>query len=291
MKKFKYPLLIQGTKEELTKMELGLIKLGYYSLFPLNKYDENFEYHSIVTNYNNNQNEYAIDITGFHQGKRVVNASNQGLVLTLAAMVDDDKIYVGELWDVGGVWFSVSENNVKYINQILSKTRKATMYEIISCYETKHTMEKKIIGYKVITNFLTWPCGTVLKEIEFNRWGPMTHPDLSVTLSIVKNTDLFEPIYEQEIKKITLRCEGGTFEVEVSEKGVFYKPDGVYLNVYDLRQTIGPLQMLVTKHEKTNQHPLDKYAFRYSHVDSGCMKGVPLSDWTKVLDAYDDFKR
>ncbi len=96
---------------------------------------------------------------------------------------------------------------------------------------------------------------------------------------------------------ITLSCEGGSFEIEVSEKGLYYRPENAWLDLDTIRQIV-----LSWKTEKRRQVSVKKstssdsvgspanlkYTFTYvsSHIDSGCKKNVPIADWAKVVDAY-----
>lgn len=87
-----------------------------------------------------------------------------------------------------------------------------------------------------------------------------------------------EEIEASQTKVITLRCEGGTFDIEVSKKGIYYKLEDKLLKHTDLK--------LIDFTVKVGG-----YEFTPSHIDSGCKKQVPIEDWRKVLKAYDEIRQ
>lgn len=70
-----------------------------------------------------------------------------------------------------------------------------------------------------------------------------------------------EEIATAQTKIITLRCKGGTFDIEVSKKGIYYRPKTSAI---------------------TNDYNTPSYVFTPSHI--------PIEDWVKVLDAYYEIK-
>jgi len=312
MKKFKYPLAIEGTKEQLANLEPLLISLGYMMVNECRQYKHSSPW--LLTRFG--VHRYHIGYNQTRANHLVVNASNPDLVLALAAMVDDGEFYEGEIvkyigndhrWCTAvsggqGNTFIVDKQTGRkeylYVkpppnaicntpNTYIHHFCKATKEEIIQHF-TKHTdpTEKKIIGYKVVTNILRWDYGTVLVKQSTGQWAPEgARPGQECVSNnhLLLEKDLFDPVYEEEIKIITLRCEGGTFEIEVSKKGIYYKPEDVYLSLILLRKAIDNKIMV----SSTNKD----YSFVPSHINSGCKKSVPVCDWVKVLDAYDDISK
>lgn len=313
MKKFKYPLLITGSKEETDEIVTELEKLGYYTTH------SNFEsQHSIVTCFGGVEDQYVkvVDIDGweFINGhsdcsRTVVSASNPELVLALAAMVDADEFYVGETlvpnknfhlsaeyhraFTITGIEgyqvYTTLSPPYDWINiHWLTKTpqyRKATKEEIIAHFN-KQPMEKKIIGYKLKPetdkNALSAITGLNkfgLYELETNA---DRYSDIISDLKSLKILDiLLEPVYEPEKPKVeivTLRCQDGSFRVEVSKAGIYYRDDSRFLGVDPLRQLLDSTRV-------------SGYVFLASHIDSGCKKQVPREDWEKVLSVYDNFQK
>lgn len=97
-----------------------------------------------------------------------------------------------------------------------------------------------------------------------------------------------EPVYEEpeftakRLKVITMRCEGGSFEIEVSKKGIYYRTENAWLSVKDLKQ------ILFTA---VNLGSLDaghtKYLVTTSSADFGCRKVVPIIDVRNLLEEYE----
>ena len=92
-----------------------------------------------------------------------------------------------------------------------------------------------------------------------------------------------EEIAAAQKKVITLRCDGGTFEIEVSKKGLYYSPESKWLVIADIRTIVRDYPSM----------SVSGYVFKpvVTHIDSGCKKNVPIADWKKVLDAYDSLQR
>jgi hypothetical protein len=96
-----------------------------------------------------------------------------------------------------------------------------------------------------------------------------------------------EEIAAAQTKVIYLRCEGGNFEIEVSKKGIYYKPEDRWLEPNILES------MLNHSKSKEMNFTIGGYKFTelVTHIDSGCKKQVPIEDWKKVLEAYDSLNK
>ncbi|HTJ52548.1 MAG TPA: hypothetical protein VL443_23975 [Cyclobacteriaceae bacterium] len=90
-----------------------------------------------------------------------------------------------------------------------------------------------------------------------------------------------EEITAAQTKVITLRCEGGTFEIEVSKRGIYYKPEDKWLDIAALNQAVNPVITSVN---------VSGYDFKLviDTIDSGCKKKVSILEWKKVLSAYNE---
>jgi hypothetical protein len=153
MKNFKYPLQIQGSKEELDSFLSPLTELGYRKSYDFGTSDPKY----LVTNFGNlPENNGVLDFVHHFDPRRItVYASNRELVLALAAVVDDDKFYPGEyVTPVRDSWageitfgrlYKVIDYDRPYVKFIdvdgdenglhPSNLRKATKEEIISWFE------------------------------------------------------------------------------------------------------------------------------------------------------------
>lgn len=309
---FKTPLHITGTPEQLKVVEEGLIRLGYELSNPIG--DEFLKTECAVF--------WRTDYIHPHEDEIEVSASNPELVLALAAMSDDELgiegewvviedgqyVYdftIGKLYKLGGEFYHkysgfqvVSDDKGLANGNQTTKYRKATKEEIIKHFNNMaHFGDKKVPSYKVETREIT---GYKLVKEEYalaavRIEGYLFTGDSNITdriFRLEKHKDAiekwrkagvlglwFEPVYKEDKKVITLRHYGGTFEVEVSKEGVYYAKDNKWLDVAELRHVI------VQPIKRVNS-----YHFQQSHIDSGCMKAVPVEDWRLVLEAYNSMK-
>lgn len=79
-------------------------------------------------------------------------------------------------------------------------------------------------------------------------------------------------------KTITLHHYNGTFELEVSKEGIYYKPENKWLDIESLRKAICPTLV-------------SNYIFKPFAIDAGCMKTTFVSEWENVLKIYDEFQK
>lgn len=376
MKNFKYPLAIEGTKDQLLDLATKLEELGYKNDSEMGSYwhdGVNF----LLTHWLRNGQ------MGFNQtdsNHTIVSASNHDLVLALAAMVDDDKFYHGELcyWSGQNPMFVTLDKLDKFENSCWasnvpshsslhdSHLRKATKEEIINHFTPKTfpfgiglsftqqnhhtTIEKEIVGYMLDTDSprIKRAADIIANSGEMNEnfYIPLPSNYAVPRLQEAGVLDLwFKPVYGQEkyevgdtvitdgyhdeydgkpleileinsngycifnkktgcnfpigrivrratreeieasqTKVITLRCEGGTFDIEVSRKGVYYKPENKWLDVNSLNQSINPIITSIN---------VSGYDFKLviTTIDSGCKKQVPIEDWRKVLKAYNELRQ
>jgi hypothetical protein len=83
---------------------------------------------------------------------------------------------------------------------------------------------------------------------------------------------------------VTLYCDSGSFELEVSEKGIYFRPEDVYLNITCLEnflEAVNNTHLVVAKDNKSGI-----YLFCTSKIDMGCKKNVPIEYLKKVVDLY-----
>lgn len=284
MKKFKYPLAIEGIKTQLERLVPKLEELGY-------KLSTDYSWNRcpyLYTNFGNTPSVMGPNQTPHFN--TVVSADNEELVLALAAMVDDNILYDGEyLWSIIGNEVAKSDGTMNYRSfnpqskNPITIYRKATKAEIINHFIMK---EKKIIGYKLKegVNKEIFKSLLHVPKMSFDRLevDAGSFSILIDEMRELKVLDLwFDPVYEPEKPKkeiITLRCEGGSFEIEVSKEGIYYAADGTTLDVGDLKNAIANR---VISHNKNS-----RYSFTPTFIDSGCKKNVPVEDWRKVLEAY-----
>lgn len=304
MKNFKYPVAIEGSREELETLIPKLVELGY-------NYTVKSKYPFLVTNLDGTVNElgFSYNDSYFTHTRTVVSASNPDLVLALAACTEDDVIQDKEYL------LYYRENRVEPNDgtlvgrreKELTSYRKATKEEIIAHFN-KQPMEKKIIGYKFKPGFEQFKSAG--GQICFNNSGWVISPkegyegfdnnigafnSMVLKLKQAGVLDLwFEPVYEPEKPKVeivTLRCEGGSFEVEVSKEGIYYRKDGLWLHVDSIKVAIDTTRVPRKIFSHGMFETSSYFEFTPSHIDSGCKKQVPVEDWKKVLEVYEKFNK
>lgn len=90
--------------------------------------------------------------------------------------------------------------------------------------------------------------------------------------------------------KVFLSCDGGSFEVEVSKKGIYYKPEGTWINVDDLRKAVDVITVRRVTSLELGIMP-GIYTFTPVVIHSGCKRNVPVAEWGRVLTIYDELNR
>jgi hypothetical protein len=159
------------------------------------------------------------------------------------------------------------------------------------------TMNKEIIGYKVKEGVNKEAALNLLAPCQGTMYLEGTDANISIGSDACKSAiqlgvldQLFEPVYKYDKTIVTLRSSNkGEFKIEVTNKGIYYAPDSKYLNV-------GELKALINKCDKVVEYAIpntterssawdNHYTFSHkiTHIDSGCMKDVPIEDWKKVL--------
>lgn len=107
MKKFKYPLAIDGEKSKLSLFFDELRKLGYRTV------DTSYTRlcHLLVTDYAKKNGELGFGDIKTNPNRIIIPLeNNRDLILALAATVDDNQAHVGEYWmewdtpDIGWMW-------------------------------------------------------------------------------------------------------------------------------------------------------------------------------------------
>lgn len=167
MKNFKYPLFIEGTESELTQIVKELVELGYKEV----NGKAQLTSHGIATNHSDKARVGYIGGAGSAWGGRIpLKASQKSLILALAAMVDDDKFYKGEMvvaledCDPGKQFtkdkiYKTSKDSHNGILDIAfddkgstingwNKFRKATKEEIVKYFESERTGKTEEPTYK-----------------------------------------------------------------------------------------------------------------------------------------------
>lgn len=143
--------------------------------------------------------------------------------------------------------------------------------------------DKKIIGYKVPCDIsaISWSKGEIAIPWELKLGSYHIASKLNALPAGV--VEMWEPVYEEDIvKKFTMTASNGDFELEVSKKGIYYRPDNSFLNPDFLWEFTNPnCKLPIEKAEA-----LSGYMVRVTKVDVGCKKDTLVSEWKAVYDYY-----
>lgn len=326
MKKFKYPLIITGSEQELKSLVPKLVELGYNE--PSSYYTPS---RSLVTNQSGIDGLLEFISPGFTKGRTKVSASNPELVLALAAMVDDNEFYSeemvicnkrygdqfteGKMYKVkmGGamLYIYIDDLGNSYNGLLKENFRKATVEEIMDHFRQHKANKiennltekfitsmppKEPIAYEVVTEILTWKRGTRLYKTSTGQWHPDADEARVGSLcvgsdEIIRNTALFKPIYKEEPKviKVLMHSEPDNFKLEVSKDGIYYRPENSWISINDIRcaLTVEPTTILMSRDNGTSK----VYDLKPSHFNCGCQRMVPREDIENVLKVYDELNR
>jgi len=80
------------------------------------------------------------------------------------------------------------------------------------------------------------------------------------------------------LKTFTLKSSAGEFSLQVSSRGIYYAHEKKFLDPHALNR-------MCAKAEQFTEE-ISGYVFSVMHIDSGCKKNVPISNWREVLNYY-----
>ncbi len=317
MKNFATPIAIVGTMEQLEEIAKELKTLGYSeSLASISNNDDmiitcsNGHCHKFLFVHNNSDGWLTVfGNTDKNETERIkVLANDKDLVLALAAMVDDDKPYLGEYWlntspDYNGTvrtrlgkiieirkvdnWIVLDSDPNNGWNPYVPSHRKATKEEIINHFTKQPQVgewnmeEKAIIGYKVKRGINNEAAAKALGYTRFNKEIAFEfNENARKKAQLFGILDLlFEPVYEQEKKIIAVEYskKGQTLKIEVYDNKAHFN-DGLNSATFVKKELVELLKPTDTGSTK----------FKPTYFDVGCngqYKNVSAEGIQKVIDA------
>jgi len=90
--------------------------------------------------------------------------------------------------------------------------------------------------------------------------------------------------YNNKPKIFKMIASNKSFELEVSKKGIYYRPEDKWLNLTSINDMLISINLNHGSIFHTDN--LDKYVWKTNHVDVGCKKLTLVSEWKKVYDYY-----
>jgi len=309
MKKFATPLAIEGTKEQLEALVPKLEALGYQMK---NKYRDGAGHKFLITpyarlegciGYNQDANGDMIisaSIPDLVLALAAMVADNnphdeeywQYRGNELDDYFDKDKIFKIITWDAGQRVYHDGQNskikkgdwsNIKWFtgdDDINQQFFKLTAQEIKDHFQPTNTMkqEKEIIGYNPRPEVNgDMACGLV----DTPNKRSIAHPEFTfqVKSEIYNNAvklgildQLFEPVYKEERKTVFIRCEAGSFSVEVTKDNVI--SESIRIGRIELEDLIN----------SACYKNVGGWESRFTHVDIESKKKIPVADIKSVYE-------
>lgn len=314
MKRFTCPFIVKGTSKEFEAICTELISLGYMLLRPIKTVHEYLfiNYNNISANVASFSNAMvSFGTVGVPASNKdlvlalaAMTDEETPQIGEYVKCIDGQSSYFtkNKLYKVIGDFDNfealIDDTNTPngYSGQNEENFIRATRQEIIDHFlPTKETtMEnakvtvsenqketRKIIGYNVKDGIDRKAAARAVQRDSFLRTYSC---DFLVNSPVYIEAEitgvlgmLFEPVYEEEAKVFTLDSDDGKFEIEVSEKGIYYRKENIFLNAVELKAAVNPLYACSSN--------VGTYKFRLvvTHIDSGCKKNVPLKQWQEVL--------
>lgn len=94
-----------------------------------------------------------------------------------------------------------------------------------------------------------------------------------------------EEIEKSKIKIFTMTVRGGSFELEVSSKGIFYRPENAYIDLSFLQQ-FEDLKIARNENDGDNK----PYKVSVTRINVGCKTDCLVQEWKDVFDYYKSVK-
>lgn len=297
---------MECTQEQFEKdLKESLLALGYREDCFTNWQDSN-----ILTNNLNNKLGFISNINRMAKEKKdryFIDHYNPELFLALAAMTEGKDWVVGEYvivitTDLNSLGTIFKVNFLKSANSYLGYAcnshkniyRKATKKELIVHFtkSKEKTMEKKIIGYRLIKPEYT----EAALKIEGNFWishgirtGQILYSGRKESVEKLKNAGVldlwFEPVYEEEKKEkeFLLRCNfTSSFTLLVTKDGFYYRPDNKTLDPVIIQN------MILNVSQQYNGYEFTSFI---SHLDMGCKKMVPVEDIKPLIEYWEELNK
>lgn len=314
MSKFKYPVCIQATDEQIAFLTEELVKLGYkhYGCNPL---IFRTTHTWLMTNFG--------DIRSyFDMNQKPLGTVARSLeeFLALTACVEGDEPHVGE-WFVfnnpsntdpgflSGNLYKLIKNKFDaedafldgrgrengYSKHNYRHFKKATKEQIIQHFSKKqntmnggmHSDQKgKLIGYKLIrpeyekqaANIAFKKSGGLYDNFSGIAEGYHISPNSSATKNLDNAGVLnlwFVPVYYEPERFLTVNCDQGQFSVKRTEDG------------YEFEGKVISLPYLKALRDKMNGYDtVNGWNIAFAHVSIGCKSGISIMELQKLIDQH-----
>lgn len=222
--------------------------------------------------------------------------SNLNLVLKAAFPYDNDVI-IGRALYYGIRKYSNGKSWYWYDETELPKQSVKTFLK-----QLNNNKQMEIIGYKLIKPEYKDAVFTICK-LSNTSWLGFEHNNFRKDNvgctgyeKYVKNLkeagvlDLwFEPIYKPEVKVFKMQCDGGTFELEVSSKGIYYKLEDSWLYIEDVASLLPSKYIAKMRYINSKSVSSQLYDIKTNtntKIDVGCKKNTLISEWEQVYNYY-----
>jgi hypothetical protein len=231
----------------------------------------------------------------------IVNEWNEELIKAVILATEGDEFQVGEYavmnktaWEDRGEVFkdflykvegfnnykdmAILQNNGIICNYDPRHFRKPTFEELLNHFK----VNRKITGYKLKKDLPNLEKGCIFLWENDKRWRFRKESiSYAYDSNEVKNTEWFEPLYEEQEKTVPILAEGGSFDVKVKKDGIYF--ENTRIDPENLRKYVnvayGQDNFLGTE-----------WKVEVLTVNIGCKKNIKREALKQVIDAYDSLK-
>jgi len=153
--------------------------------------------------------------------------------------------------------------------------------------QLNNNKQMEIIGYKLIKEDYKVPAEYIMRT----NFSENLHVTVESCITRLKDANVldlwFEPVYKPEVKVFKMQCDDGTFELEVSSKGIYYKPEDSWLNINDIALLLPNRCIAILRYVKSNDTREKSYDIKANtKIDVGCKKNTLISEWEQVYNYY-----
>ena len=166
-------------------------------------------------------------------------------------------------------YYHVFKNNCSAYTTKLHDYKEITFEQFLKYVLKQETMEKEIIGYKLIKEY---PNSKSLGYFEKYTTGKLS-----------QYPEYWQPVYKEEKTIVKMHSSNkGEFEIEVVGKRAYYRPDNKELTKEFVEEILDWFDDS-SNHNYTSRVKLI-YSLKIDSLRVGCMEGTRQADWLKVYD-------
>lgn len=185
-------------------------------------------------------------------------------------------------WDGKDYYYHVFKGNCSAYKTKLNNYKEITFEQFLKYVLKQETMEKEIIGYKLVKPEYKGAYEKITNTANLDRiedsLGKLNWVDKAI--KDLKEADVlelwFKPNYKEEKTIVKMYSSNkGEFEIEVVGKKAYYRPENKELTREFIKNILNYFNNKLVDLE---------YSIEVDTLKVGCMEGTKKSDWQKVYD-------